>query len=90
VKEREADHQPIEPRYRELMNEIGELLDQALNPDGVKRNGFALLVFPFGQPEGEHRSNYISNADREDMLASMKEFIARAEGRYQEPQGGKE
>jgi hypothetical protein len=24
----------------------------------------------------------LSNADREDMLATMKEFIARAEGRY--------
>ena len=74
--------QPIEDRYREVMQNIGRLIGGAINPDGQKRNGFALLVFPFGQPSGEHRCNYISNADRADMLATMKEFIARAEGRY--------
>jgi len=49
-----------------------------------KMNGFVLLIFPFGQPEGEQRANYISNADREDIIAMMKEFIARSEGRMVE------
>ena len=47
------------------------------------------LVFPFGQPNGKHRANYLSNANREDMLATMKEFIARAEGRYVEAEAQK-
>ena len=72
------------------MRDIAALLDDAFNgpkeqrgPEG-KKTGFALLVFPFGQPNGEHRSNYISNANREDMIATLKEFVARAEGRFQE------
>lgn len=45
----------------------------------LKPFGFALLVFPFGdKPKG--RMNYISNAQRADMLIAMKEFIARSEG----------
>ena len=81
-----SDHQQIEPKYHEVMQIMGRLIDELLNgencPKGQKKNGFALLVFPFGQPNNEHRCNYMSNADREDMLATMKEFIARAEGRY--------
>ncbi len=75
---------PIEAKHRVVMNALASVIGDAINPDG-KVNGFALLVFPFGQPEGEHRANYISNCDREDMLATMKEFIARSEGRFQEP-----
>lgn len=75
--------QPIEEKYREQMRDLGRLIDQYFNPDGVKVTGFALLVFPFGSGD-DHRSNYISNANREDMLATMKEFIARAEGRHHE------
>ena len=80
----QPDHQPIQPEYFQVMNEIGHLVADAINPDGVRRNGFALLVFPFGQPNDQHRCNYISNAVREDMIATMKEFIARAEGTYRE------
>ena len=75
--------QPIQPELRKVMNEIAAAISSAINPSGQKRNGFALLVFPFGQPNNGHRC-YISNANREDMLATMKEFIARAEGRYHE------
>ena len=76
--------QPVQEHLRRAMNILGGMIDNAINPDGVKRNGFALLAFPFGQPDDEHWANYISitNANREDMLATMKEFIARAEGRY--------
>jgi hypothetical protein len=76
--------QPIQQEVRQVANEIAGILDRAMNPSGNKTWGFALMIFPFGQPDGEHRCNYISNADRSDMLATMKEFIARAEGRYHE------
>lgn len=80
---------PIESKHLMIMNALAQLIGEEINPTGEKLNGFALLVFPFGQPNGEHRCNYISNAERDDMLATMKEFIARSEGRFQEPGGGR-
>lgn len=44
-------------------------------PDGM---GFALLLFDFG-PNGA--LFYISNAQRADMLNTMKEFIAKWEAK---------
>lgn len=74
--------QPIEPHMTEVMNDIGHILGNAIRETGLDY-GFALFVFPFGEGES-HRINYISNAQRADMLATLKEFIARAEGRYAE------
>lgn len=79
--------QPIQPHLQKLMNDLARILDENLNPGlawGEKKTAFALFLFPFGAGD-DHRSNYISNASREDMLATLKEFIARREGRYQEP-----
>lgn len=75
--------QPIEEKYREQMRELGRLINDYFNPTGERVTGFALFVFPFGQG-ADHRSNYISNSNREDMIATLKEFIARVEGRYHE------
>ena len=41
--------------------------------------GFMLLLYDFG---GAGSIAYFSNGQREDMIAAMKEFIARVEGRY--------
>lgn len=62
-----------EERHRRLMQVLGKTLDEVL--EGC---GFALLVFEFDKPAAV---NYISNAERPDMLLAMKEFIARSEGR---------
>lgn len=67
-------HGPIESKFIEPMNEIGQILNSAL--DGA---GFCLLVFDRNTDKG--RMNYISNANREDMLTALKEFIAKSEGR---------
>lgn len=72
---------PIDPKVREAMQGIGKILGDLFKPANC---GFALLVFDFGDAG---RMNYISNGRREDMLASMKEFIARAEGRHHETPG---
>lgn len=75
-------HGPIETKHEEAMNDIASAIDHVFNGDkkGEDREvGFALLVFSFG--EGGFL-NYVSNAQREDMLCAMKEFIARAEGRH--------
>jgi hypothetical protein len=66
---------PIEQKYRDHMNKVMAALTQLFPGTGV-----ALLVFEFGDAK---RINWISNADRTDMIAAMKEFIARNEGTYQ-------
>jgi hypothetical protein len=42
-------------------------------------------VFPLNTGEG--RMNYISNANREDMVVALKEFIAASEGRAHDAPG---
>ena len=72
------------------MNDIAAGLDTIFN--GVRlpglgspppRIGFVLLTFEFNKTE-DGRVNYISNGERSDMIAAMKEWLARAEGRYHE------
>lgn len=53
-----------------MLKEIGHLLKAAC-PKGY---GFSLLVFSFG--EGGNMF-YSSNAQREDMIRAMREFIAK-------------
>jgi hypothetical protein len=69
---------PIEPTFRETMNKLARTLDQRLNEPGKKTNGFILIVFPFEGREG--RCNYISNANRADVVTLLKEQLARFEG----------
>lgn len=86
--------EPIQSAYRASMNDLARDLDEHFNgpapaPPRVRnRNvGFALFVFEFGKVEGG-RVNYISNAGREDMIAAVKEWLARAEGRVAETNAG--
>lgn len=79
--------QPIEPNVAGIMNDIGRILAEAIR-ECDPNYGFALFVFRFGHGD-DHRISYISNASRDDMLATLKEFIARAEGRYVEPEEGR-
>lgn len=73
-------HQPIEEAYREKMNNLAALLDGAFNGQygrADRKVGFVLLCFEFGK---EGRCNYISNADRKQMITALKEVVARFEG----------
>ena len=45
--------------------------------------GFVVLVAEFGRIEGG-RVNYISNGERDDMVAMLREYLARLEGRVAE------
>jgi hypothetical protein len=72
---------PIEPAYIEKMNRFAELLDELFNGPAkgeARETGFVLLVFPLGDHEG--RCNYISNANRDDVVVMLKEQIKRFEG----------
>lgn len=64
-----------------LMQDAARLVDALINPPAGKReNGFVLLVFPFDKPEGD-RTNYVSNTERSEIVAALKEIVARFEGR---------
>ena len=72
----------------DVMQVLGRLLDKMLNGDEHghvedPKIGFALLVFPFGGPEGA-RTNWISNGQRKDMLVALREIIARFEGQAEQ------
>ena len=76
---------PIEEEYRNKMNFLAQQLDEFFNgaAKGDQRStGFCLMVFKFGD---EGRANYISNADRKDLVALLKEQLKRfADGEYGE------
>ena len=70
----------IEPEFIEKMNVLAEKLDQIFNGAAKgfdRRVGFTLLAFNFGD---KTRVNYISNADRQDMIITLKALVARFEG----------
>lgn len=70
---------PVEPQYAETMRALAQGVDRILNGDGgTKKNGFILMVFPFADHEG--RCNYMSNAQRDDVIVLLKEQLARFQG----------
>lgn len=77
---------PIESQFKDDMQRVALALDEIFNGPNkaaARKTGFVLLVFPFNDPDG--RCNYISNgADRRDIVALMKEQIARFEGQPQQ------
>jgi len=56
---------------------LAKVIDKAL-PDN---HGFALFIFEYGVPDGDKKISYISNARREDMIATIKDRLAAQEGR---------
>ncbi|RKE35240.1 hypothetical protein B0G76_1301 [Paraburkholderia sp. BL23I1N1] len=76
-----SGHGPIQSQHSKVMNEVAELLDRAFSG-----YGFTLMVFDFEVITGGYM-NYISNANRADMVVAMKEFIAAEEGCAHEPPG---
>ena len=80
-------HGPIQEQYRKQMNRLAKLIDEFFNgrrkPNRKPTVGFILLTAEFGKIEGG-KVNYISNGNREDMIAMMREYLARVESRYSE------
>lgn len=65
---------------KHFMQALASGIDEILNGNGLpKKNGFVVLVFPFDQVDGA-RTNYVSNCDRKDIIAALKEVTARFEG----------
>ena len=58
------------------MQNIARSVDNEI-PDNY---GFIVMVFPFNKTDG--RLIYASNANREDVVDCMKEFIKKTENSY--------
>lgn len=83
---KDIDNKIIQSQYVEQMQTLAKLIDELFNGELKRENritGFCLLVFPFGEHVNA-RVNYISNTNQEDMIKAMKEFIAIAEGKFNE------
>jgi hypothetical protein len=77
---------PIEGMYREQMERIARALDAAFNRDAAnKQVGFILMTFNFGDKPG--RCNYISNADRQDIIVLLREQLSYFEGAPDDQKG---
>ena len=80
---------PVQEEYVNPMNVMAGIIDEFFNgppntPDKLrvsKKVGFVLLVFPFDDVTG--RCNYISNANRDDVVTMLKEQIKYFEGQAQ-------
>jgi hypothetical protein len=71
------DFEAEDARVRAKMKDLAKLVDKHL-PYGW---GFVVLAFSFG---GEGRMNYISNAQRKDVVRAMYEFIEATKAQYGE------
>lgn len=64
-----------------VLNNIASMIVRKL----PKKTGFMLLIFPFDMPDPfadkskKKIASYVSNANREDVLNAMKEFLIRCE-----------
>jgi hypothetical protein len=78
--------QPIEPEYREMMNRLAGAIDEFLNGDKRPReNGFVLMMFKMGDKPS--RCNYISNAERANVVTLLKEQLRYFEGAPEDQTG---
>jgi hypothetical protein len=86
-----ADPGLIQPDLRELMNAVAQALDDMFNGENCskdqKRIWFFLACGNFAQGTDTpvtNRFNYISNADRLDVRATLHDVLARLEARMSE------
>lgn len=62
-------------KMERVNREVGALIGESIKQSGGNY-GFALFMFSF---HDESEMTWISNAERSDMIAAIKEFIAKAE-----------
>jgi hypothetical protein len=63
---------PIPEDLRQVMNELGRTLDEVIGKHADNPSCFMLMVFDIGE---KGTTSYISNAQREDVIKLMQEFI---------------
>lgn len=70
---------PIQSRYRDIMNEVAGALDFTFNGASGGNIVFTLFIAESGKMNGG-RVNFISNGCREDMISMVREWLSRADG----------
>ena len=77
----------ISKKYRKDMNKLARAIDDHFNGKRTlgkpPKGGFILLTAEFGKIT-DGRVNYISNGERAAMIAMLREYLARVEGRAPE------
>jgi len=63
----------LQPNVKATMQQLGRAIGEACPPG----TGFALLMFDFG---GVGFMNWLSNAQRGDMIPALKEMLYKLEG----------
>ena len=70
---------PVQAEYSLKMTALAHVIDDLFNGSSdPKKVGFVLMVFPFGTGDG--RCNYMSNAERADIVVLLREQLARFQG----------
>lgn len=67
---------PIQREVEVQMRVLARTIQEIMPPEF----GFAFLAFELGNAR-RGRMNYISNANRDDMVSALKELLANFEGR---------
>jgi hypothetical protein len=79
-----GEERGVDAAYVAQMRELAGFLDTYWNgppQPGVaydRKTGFCLFVFSFDAKPKEGRVNYISNAEREDMIKSVEAWLLEA------------
>lgn len=65
--------EPVEETYHDKMRSLARMLDAIVN-DGVRprKIGFCLFMFNLNDTK---RVNYISNANRADVVSALREWL---------------
>ena len=80
AKEHTLGSGPVQQEYQQMLRAVMKTIDEFCNPPGQpKKHGIVIMMFPFGEGEG-HRTNYMSNCKREDIITLFKEQLAYFEG----------
>lgn len=74
---------PVQAQFAAAMRHIASAIDDTFNgppsPTRERKTGFVLLVFEFGDPRRGHRCNYMSNAQRADVIQLLKDQLKHFE-----------
>lgn len=79
-------YHPDAETTRVLQTVAGGLDDIFNGKERSGKVGFVLLTFSFGDPDGTN-VNYVSNAERDGIVATLHGLLARFEGRHSNAPG---
>lgn len=67
---------------RQMIDDLAKMIETKMVETLGVKVGFCLLIFPFHFPG---ITNYVSNADRKDMIKALRETADRLERREDKP-----